>query len=322
MIDNLGITDPAVIAAPALLDDRNAVQKVKPAASLLVASIVGAALALGTAWPLTSTAQDKSEKAKVSDAHAEHQVKPSSAGDQKHEMGATGGAKKSEWWYDNYTRRRKQSMDGMPGMNDMQGMTKNEMNADSTARKDSAAGMPIRNGEAALMGMRTDDATTMGLGAVGGAGSMNMNGASETLLASSRPGIPGVSHIYHIGATGFFLDHAKHLALSTKQLEDLNVVRARALLSKATSQRRIDEAEQKLWELTGADDPDAVKIQATVQDIEKLRGEQRLALIRSVAEAARGLTEEQRAILLGTKESSAERNDSPVIKRLPNNPFE
>jgi len=305
MSDHFRINDPSV------LNSRQAVQKFKPlTASPLVVLIAGAALAVAAAWPSTGAAQDKSQNAKGSDAHAEHKNKPS-AGDQKHDMGAMGGVKKSEWWYDNYTRDRKQSMDGMSGM---KGMTKDEMSADSTAGKESSPGRQMKSDDAGIMGMRNNDATTLGMGAVGESKSMNMRGMSELTSASSRPGIAGVSHIYHIGATGFFLDHAEHVTLSTKQQEDLNVVRQRALLSKATTQRRIDEAEQKLWELTGADDPDAAKIQATVQDIEKLRAEQRLAFIRSVAEAARGLTEEQRAILLGTKQPGADRKDSPDAK--------
>lgn len=308
MSDQFGINDPSV------LKNRNAVQKFKPlAVSPVVVLIAGATLALAAAWPSTGAAQAKSENVKDSDAHAQHNGKPS-AGDQKHDMGAMGGAKKSEWWYDNYTRGRKPGMDGMEGMSGMKGMTKDGMTADSTAGNRSSPGVQMRNEDAGVMGMRNNDATTMAMGAVGEAGSLNMKGMSELTSASSRPGIAGVSRIYHIGATGFFLDHAEHVALSTKQQEDLNVVRQRALLSKATAQRRIDEAEQKLWELTGADDPEAATIQATVQDIEKLRGEQRLAFIRSVTEAARGLTVEQRAILLGTKTPGAARKESPDAK--------
>ena len=30
-------------------------------------------------------------------------------------------------------------------------------------------------------------------------------------MPSALPGFPGQSHLYHIGATGFFLDHPEHI---------------------------------------------------------------------------------------------------------------
>ena len=79
-------------------------------------------------------------------------------------------------------------------------------------------------------------------------------------------------------------------------------MKQKTLLSKSTAQRKIEQAEQELWELTGADEPDAAQIQATVQDIAKLHSEQRVAFIQSVGEAAKVLTDEQRQMLLGTAE--------------------
>ncbi|MBA4020674.1 MAG: hypothetical protein C0483_26235 [Pirellula sp.] len=311
MSENIGIIDPAVMEETLVLRSRNTMRKFQPSAtSPVVVLIAGTALALGAAWPLTGKAQDQPDKAKAAGAHAQHQATPPS-GAQKHDMGAMGGAKQAEWWYENYTRGQKQ---GMAGMSGMQGMTQDDTNAGSKAGKNSPAGVQMKNDEAGIMGMRNSDTGSTVMGAVGGAGSMNMTGMSELKTASSQPGIPGVSRIYHIGATGFFLDHAEHVTLSTKQQAELNVVQQKALLSQATARRKIDEAEQQLWELTGADDPDIAKIQATVEDIEKLRGGQRLALIRSVAEAARLLTEEQRAVLLGTKEPDAIQADAPVVK--------
>ncbi|MBX9737491.1 MAG: hypothetical protein K2X32_11250, partial [Phycisphaerales bacterium] len=46
-----------------------------------------------------------------------------------------------------------------------------------------------------------------------GMGSMPMGGAGSPAamaMPSALPGFPGASHIYHIGATGFFLDHPEH----------------------------------------------------------------------------------------------------------------
>jgi Spy/CpxP family protein refolding chaperone len=74
----------------------------------------------------------------------------------------------------------------------------------------------------------------------------------------------------------------------------------KAMLSQAAEQRRIDQAEQDLYILTGADQPDNAKIQAKIVEIEKLRGEQRMSFIRAVADASNVLSPEQRKALLGT----------------------
>lgn len=118
-------------------------------------------------------------------------------------------------------------------------------------------------------------------------------------MPTALPGFPGASHLYHIGSSGFFLDHGQHITLTTDQQTALNQVKERALLARADSQRKIDAAEQELWTLTASDQPDAAKIEAKVQEIEKLRGDQRLAFIRSVGDAAKLLTDEQRKSLLG-----------------------
>ncbi len=123
---------------------------------------------------------------------------------------------------------------------------------------------------------------------------------SAMAKSSALPGIPGVSRLYHIGATGFFLNHPEHITLTISQQAALNRVKQKALLSKSTAQRKIGEAEQELWELTSADEPDAAEIEAKIQEIEKLKGEQRMALIRAVGDAAKLLTDEQRQALLGT----------------------
>jgi hypothetical protein len=119
-------------------------------------------------------------------------------------------------------------------------------------------------------------------------------------MSSTMPGQPGASHLYHIGSTGFFLDHAKHIALTPEQTMTLNRLKERALLNRTTAQRRIDQVEQDLYILTGADEPDAVKIQAKVAEIEKLRADQRMNFIRAVGEATNVLTHDQHRALLGT----------------------
>ncbi|WP_460841104.1 periplasmic heavy metal sensor [Noviherbaspirillum agri] len=118
---------------------------------------------------------------------------------------------------------------------------------------------------------------------------------------SSLPGFPGGSHLYHVGATDFFLDHPKHITLSIEQQTSLNQIKEKALLDGANAERRIEEAEQELWTLTASEAPDAVKIEARIRAIEKLRADKRMAFIRAVGDAGKILTADQRAALLGTK---------------------
>ncbi|MFN0011848.1 MAG: hypothetical protein ACKVS8_09420 [Phycisphaerales bacterium] len=135
-----------------------------------------------------------------------------------------------------------------------------------------------------------------------GMGSMPMGGAGSPAamaMPSALPGFPGASHIYHIGATGFFLDHPEHITLTLEQQTALSQKKEQALLQQAQFQRRVEEAEQELWVLTAADQPDAAAIDTKVQQIAKLQGDQRIAFIRACGEAAKVLTDEQRKQLTG-----------------------
>ncbi len=121
---------------------------------------------------------------------------------------------------------------------------------------------------------------------------------SMTMLGTPS-GIPGASHLYHLGATDFFLDHTQHLTLSTEQQNRLNQFKEQAALNKASANRKVQEAEQQLWKLTASDQPNPAEIETKVREIEKLHVAQRLAFIRAVGDAAKVLTEEQTKILLG-----------------------
>ncbi len=167
------------------------------------------------------------------------------------------------------------------------------------------AGMEMGGMAAGGMGMMEDDMNMMGMM---GKGSMGAKGM-KMKMAAALPGFPGASHIYHIGATGFFLDHEDHITLTTQQQTTLNHLKEKALLAKSTSQRKIDEAEQELWTLTASDQPDAAAIEAKIKEIEKLRGDQRIAFIRAVGEAAKVLTEEQRQKLLGLTSPKSDKAD-------------
>jgi Spy/CpxP family protein refolding chaperone len=89
------------------------------------------------------------------------------------------------------------------------------------------------------------------------------------------------------------------LGLSVEQTTALNGVKQRVLVEQSTAQRKIDEAEQALWMLTAADQPDAAAIEAKLREIEKLKSEERLAFIRAVGEAAKLLNADQRKMVLG-----------------------
>jgi Spy/CpxP family protein refolding chaperone len=136
-------------------------------------------------------------------------------------------------------------------------------------------------------------------------GKMGAAGSASTTMPSSLPGFPGASHIYHVGATGFFLDYSAGLKLTTSQQAALNGIKEKSSGDLAAAQRQIDQAEQELWMLTSSDQPDLVALETKVRAIEKLKGEQRIAFIRSVGEAARVLTDDQRAALLGTNAPQA-----------------
>ena len=149
----------------------------------------------------------------------------------------------------------------------------------------------------------------MGMGAMGKAKRM---GRSNMKTATSLPGFPGISRLYHIGAEGFFLNHEEHITLSADQRKKLNQIKQKALLGGSSCERKAEEAEQELWELTASDAPDAAAIEAKVREIEKHQGDQRLSFIRAVGEAAKVLTDKQRAALTdATSDAAAPATTSP-----------
>lgn len=205
---------------------------------------------------------------------------------------------------------------GMGGMNMMRMMDK--MMGMMDKMMSMPAGAPMAGGGGVSM-MDMDDKMEMGPmptgaspgGSGGGmgmdkmemAGMMGMgamsSSAAGTMPVSALPGFPGASHLYHIGATDFFLDHPKHIALTTEQQAAFNKAREQALLAKSTADRAVAQAEQELWALTAADQPDATAIEAKIAEIGKLTGDARLAFIRSVGDASKLLTDQQRKILTG-----------------------
>lgn len=129
---------------------------------------------------------------------------------------------------------------------------------------------------------------------------MGGKGMAGRQTPSPLPAFPGAPHIYHTGATGFFLDYPERITLTAEQQTALNEAKEKGLLEQSSFQGKIDDAEQELGALTASDQPDAEKIEAKIREIEKLRSDQRLAFIRSVGQAAGVLTDEQRKTLAGT----------------------
>jgi len=132
-----------------------------------------------------------------------------------------------------------------------------------------------------------------------GGGMAGMSGPS-----SAMPGQPGTSRLYHIGSTGFFLNHPQHITLTPDQKMTLDRLQKKAMLDRASRQGSIDQAERELYALTGTDQPDTSKIQAKVVEIGTLRADQRMTFIRAVGEATNVLTYEQHLALMGAMASS------------------
>ena len=202
-----------------------------------------------------------------------------------------------------------QMMQMMGGMKAGGGMGMMDMDMMGSGKKSMGgmSGMAMEDDDMEMMGM-------MGKGSMSQGGMKGMKGMSKMQQTAALPGFPGASHIYHVGTTGFFLNHSEHITLTTEQQAKLNRAKEKSLLEKSKAQRKIDDAEQELWELTGADEPDAKQIQAKIQGIEKARSDQRLAFIRSVGEAANVLTGEQRQVLLGNAKSDAHKAHQPPAK--------
>src|SRR6266480_2689171 len=170
-----------------------------------------------------------------------------------------------------------------------------------------------------MPGMSTGGGMQMG----GGMGEMNPmagmqagGGMMNRAPQSSLPGFPGASHLYHIGATGFFLDHAQHIGLSTGQQVSLNKIKEQTLLSKSATDRQIEQAEQELAILTSSDQPDLKKIENKIREIAKLGADERIAFIKAVGEAAKLLTDDQRKVLTGFASPPPAASPAPTMSPM------
>ena len=192
------------------------------------------------------------------------------------------------------------------GMDDDADMPMKDPNTGSSMSGPSGGGMGMMEMMRSMMG----DDRMMGMSAMGGT-----NSPAAMATPSALPGFPGQSHLYHIGATGFFLDHPQHITLTVPQQQMLARHKQQSLLKQGELQRQIDAAEEKLWQLTGADQPQVDAIDKQAREIERLRADQRIAFIRAVGDAAKALTDQQRMQLTGM--APAQSSD-PAPMAMPN----
>ena len=186
---------------------------------------------------------------------------------------------------------------GMGMMKDMGGMRGMSQDSDGAM-----SGMGMMGGGMKGMGMMSmmkGKKGMMGMGMMGLNPAMSSDSMAGMNMPSALPGFPGASHLYHIGETGFFLDHPEHITLSDEQQKKLNEIKESTVLATATAERKVAEAEQDLWKLTAAAEPDIKKIEAKAREIAQLQVENRIAFIRAVGKAAEVLTKEQRQTLVG-----------------------
>ena len=161
--------------------------------------------------------------------------------------------------------------------------------------------------------------TPMGMPASAASADLSDPDAADT--TSSEPArfaaFPGTPRIYHLGATGFFLDHPEHITLTAGQRKSLESVKADAQGRQARYRTRIEGAENELWSLTGAESPDADAIDSKVREIESLRSDERIAYIHAIAEAAEVLTEQQRKQLAGGVPPKSDTGSEPPKAAAP-----
>lgn len=151
---------------------------------------------------------------------------------------------------------------------------------------------------AGMMNMMNSMMSGMG-GMAGGNSMLAPPGIGIQGALSSLPGFPGASHLYHIGATNFYLDHPEHLTLTLEQQARLSEIRTKALMRRSDFNRKIQLEEENIWVLTASDRPNLKLIADKIRVVEKLRGDQRIAFIEDVGRATSQLSGIQIQALIG-----------------------
>lgn len=108
----------------------------------------------------------------------------------------------------------------------------------------------------------------------------------------------GVPHLYHIAAEYFLFDRKDKLDFSDEQKRSLKQIVEDVHLTLATHHRKIKQAEQELWVLTGKNKPDASSVEAKMKEIAELKVAKRMAYFKAVEKAVGVLTDEQKQKLL------------------------
>ena len=176
---------------------------------------------------------------------------------------------------------------------------KSEMGGMASKAPLRAAAGAMKDDQGEMGSMSGGGPAGMGAGAVKPAG--RTAGANAT--SSPIPGQRGASRLYHIGSTGFFLNHPQHITLTPDQKKTLSRLQEKAMIDRGSTQKFIDAAERDIYALTGAAQPDASKIRAKLGEIGMLRANQRMNFIRAVGEATNVLTYEQHLALMGAMAS-------------------
>ena len=107
-------------------------------------------------------------------------------------------------------------------------------------------------------------------------------------------------------------NHADHIRLTAEQQAALNEIKEKTALEQTTTEREIEEGEQQPWQATASDRPGVWRPRFV--SFEKLRGDQRIAFIRSVGEADEVLGHEPQTLTgthSGPRSPAAHTNHQP-----------
>ncbi len=119
--------------------------------------------------------------------------------------------------------------------------------------------------------------------------------------------------LLHLGAKDFFLDQAQHIGLTPEQKVSLEKVKSASVGDRAATQKQVDVAQQELWQLTSADQPNTPEIDVKVREIAKMQADEQLTFIHAVSTASGLLTPEQRIEVVRPM-SSMSRKSSKMSK--------
>lgn len=114
------------------------------------------------------------------------------------------------------TMKSMKKMGGM-GMEKMGGMKGMSQDSDSQMSGMEMGMMGQGMGGMGMMSMMKGKKGMMGMGMMGMNPAMSSDSMTGMDMPSALPGFPGASHVYHIGQTGFFLDHPEHITLTDEQ---------------------------------------------------------------------------------------------------------